>query len=73
MDIEPRFDTYRTDFIVCPYCGHEQRDSWEWFSERNTDAEGACQACDKIFEVTQDYEVNYTSRKMPDMRMPDGH
>ena len=51
-------DTRYTDEIVCPHCGHEQGDSWEW-ADSDDDAE--CDHCENRFGYTRDISVSYTS------------
>ena len=54
-DPKPRFsDTY----VVCPWCGHEHGDAWEWASKRT---ETRCDRCDNMFTVDPDYSVTYHS------------
>lgn len=47
------FETRYTDALVCPYCGHEDSDSWE-LSE--SDANHQCGSCEKFFT----YETHIT-------------
>ena len=52
-------DTDFKDECICPYCGHEQSDSWEISNGPHT-----CGFCDQEFEVEKDYSVTFsTSRK----------
>ena len=57
-------DHVHTDEIVCPYCGEEQGDSWEWGTGREEDSESECGYCDKTFRWSRNIEVTYTTRKM---------
>lgn len=49
-----------TEEIVCPWCGKEQSDSWEY---ADYDSECECDYCEKVFEYQRNIEVTYTSRK----------
>lgn len=57
---EPTF----TDEIVCPWCGHEQGDSWE---APDSDEECECYECGKIFAYERDVEVTYSSHRVEDV------
>lgn len=48
-----------TALIVCPHCGHEQRDSWEWSDE----GEDECEVCEKPFTFERIVETYYSTRK----------
>jgi DNA-directed RNA polymerase subunit RPC12/RpoP len=51
-------DTDYTNEVVCPWCGHEHRDSWE-MSEGATE----CRECGREFEISRYVAVTYcTSR-----------
>lgn len=53
-------EQWHTDYIICPYCGYENRDSWECDDE---DDEFECDVCGEVFEYERNYEITYTSRK----------
>jgi transcription elongation factor Elf1 len=59
-------DTSHTENITCPYCGHVDRDSWEWGGESDDGTVGfaICGKCDKQFAVVKDIEVTYSTRKV---------
>mgnify|MGYP001248578645 CR=1 FL=1 len=49
-----------TSNIVCPYCGYEDKDSWE----RSDDSDIiSCNNCDKIFSYTRWVDVSYCTYK----------
>ena len=50
-----------TDEVVCPYCGHEQSDSWE-YEEYHNPIE--CGECGKEFKFSRQVEVTYCTWKM---------
>ena len=57
-------DTDDTPEVTCPYCGYRDEHGHESFSETsNVCNEFECGSCDKIFEVTREYTVSYTSHK----------
>lgn len=51
-----------TDEIVCPHCGHEHGDSWEW---RGDDGEADCDDCGKPFEWSRNVSVCYSTKAKP--------
>jgi transcription elongation factor Elf1 len=57
------FNTHYTSNIVCPYCGHEDRDSWEvdFGPGMEGDTRVWCGNCDEEFNVSRNVEVSYTS------------
>jgi DNA-directed RNA polymerase subunit RPC12/RpoP len=52
------FDTRYTDNIVCPHCGHEHLESWEW---ADSDDESECEHCGGHFFHERTISVNYYS------------
>lgn len=48
-----------TDEIVCPYCGYEYGDSWEF----DDDVELDCDECGKTFDATREFEITYSTTK----------
>lgn len=57
-------DCSYTDEVVCPYCGYEFSNSYEFFrDDRMGDwVEGIeCEKCEKEFNVGADYSVTYSS------------
>mgnify|MGYP002868477286 CR=1 FL=1 len=68
-------EQFQTSNLVCPWCGHEDRDSWEL---ADWDGSYECPACGKLFEYEREVEVPYTSRKREQDYprggvMPDAH
>lgn len=57
------FNTYYTSNIVCPHCGHEDRDSWEVDFGPSLDGDTTvyCGRCEEEFNVSRNVEVSYTS------------
>ena len=54
-------DCDRTDEIVCPYCGYEFSDSYEYRDSGVID----CGDCDRKINLTVDYSVSYSTSKIP--------
>lgn len=51
-------DCFCTTKAICPWCGHEDPDSWE-YGEGETDVE--CPSCRKPFTVEVTVSVEYTT------------
>lgn len=49
------------NLITCPYCGHEDQDSWEFGGRQEEPLEVECGECERAFIVTMYVEVTYTS------------
>jgi hypothetical protein len=56
-------DTFCTDKIVCPHCGHRYEDSWDYCPDSEP-AEYDCEFCGGAFRVTANISVNYTTVKI---------
>ena len=47
----------------CPYCGNEQKDTWELFLDGTADVVNrTCCECERDYEVERTVSVDYTSR-----------
>lgn len=57
--------TEYTRNIVCPFCGYEDRDSWEVGKGQEGETETDCRDCGKTFLVVRHVSVDYSSRKKP--------
>lgn len=55
-----KIDHEYTDEIVCPYCGYEFMDSWEFRPESDIIR---CYECDKAFEYERIIDVTYCTTK----------
>lgn len=53
-------ETWGTAEVVCPYCGHEGRDSWELGDSGETD----CGECERVFWFERIIDISYTCRKL---------
>jgi transcription elongation factor Elf1 len=47
------------DFAVCPWCDHEEHDSWEL-----DDGENCCNSCGQAFNLRIDTTITYTTQKI---------
>jgi len=54
-----------TDYPVCPYCGHVERDAWEidFGPGLDGDAETSCNSCGADYFCSRNVSVTYTTRK----------
>ena len=59
--------TTRTDNAICPHCGYEDCDSWEWAQHNEEDQDVECGNCGKGFHLHIDYEVKYTTSSKGDV------
>lgn len=59
------FETKHTKEIVCPHCGHIQKDIWEIdFNGIDGYAEVACGECGKDFFVQRHAILSYSTSKL---------
>ena len=54
-------DCEHTSEIVCPYCGHEESDSWEANGGDEGDFEHDCNNCGKRLFCSRHIEVTYST------------
>ena len=62
---QPERETSYTPWPVCPHCGHENRDAWEWsLSDGYGEGDGQhdCDACDAPMFVSRQYSITYCTR-----------
>ncbi len=55
------------DEIVCPYCGYDHKDSWEFFGGRDrecVDMECLNPDCEKKFTAIQNVKITYSTKKI---------
>lgn len=50
-----------TDEPVCPHCGKEQHDAWEWGDDETGQTD--CDACGREFSYTRNVSIYWTTRK----------
>lgn len=56
-------DHFCTENIICPYCGYEFKDSWD-FSSDSAILECDNEKCKKKFSYGRDIVVEYTTSKV---------
>lgn len=62
LDIKPAPQPhYNESLITCPYCGHKDRDSWEFGGDEGSAEEQECGECERTFMVTRHVSITYTS------------
>lgn len=54
------YDHTYTDEIICPHCGYEHSDSWEY---EGNDGVIECGNCEKPFSYCRDVSVTYSTHK----------
>lgn len=59
--IDKEIDHEYTSEIVCPYCGYEMSDSWEYNNTESGVTE--CGKCDKKFLYSVNHSVDYSTKK----------
>ena len=52
-----------TKEIVCPYCGYEFSDSWDYSSDLEDIGLIDCENCDKSFYANRIVTINYSTEK----------
>lgn len=58
---DKEIDHEYTNEVVCPYCGYEHNDSYE-YSE--FDDEFECNGCSEIFIMERNIEITYSTKKL---------
>lgn len=53
--------TTSSESIVCPACGHEHRDPWDWFEANQDVSVCECDNCGTTISVSRYVEVTYTA------------
>ena len=60
------YETKFRDTIICPYCKHEERDSWEYNNQlEHGEVEIECGECGETFLASMEVLVEYSTRKKP--------
>jgi transcription elongation factor Elf1 len=60
---EKEIDCNGTDEMVCPYCGHEQSESYEYLGDNKTQGTADCGECGKRMKWTAEYSVTYSTEQ----------
>lgn len=63
MAKEIEIETRYTRDATCPYCGYENRDSWELHLDSGHEIEVDCGKCEKTYLVSCDIDITYCSHK----------
>jgi len=50
-------------FAICPYCGYEHKDSWEYNLSDGESIITECHNCDKSFLIGCDIIITYSTEK----------
>ena len=58
MSTPTEYECWGTHEMVCPYCGEEQSDSWEYSRDDGT---VECGSCSRQFRYTRNVSVDYTT------------
>ena len=64
---DKEIDHKYTKEIVCPYCGNEHSDSYEYFYTREVIGV-ECVGCSKKFTAMQNVIVDYTTEKIEEKK-----
>lgn len=54
--------TDSTDKPICPHCGHEHTDTWEWEGEDFEYSE--CESCEEVFHAWKHISISWTTNKV---------
>lgn len=49
------------EYVICPHCGNQMGDCWEWVTEDYT--EETCEVCGGRFGYWAEYSVSYCTKK----------
>lgn len=55
-----------TDEVVCPYCGYEFSDSWEFKQDSYKSLD--CDECGEEFSMEREVTVSYSTEKLKELR-----
>lgn len=58
-----KIDHEYTREVTCPYCGHENSDSWELSGGDGEEFETECGSCEKEFTYARNIEITYSTFK----------
>lgn len=64
MSESKQIDTFMTEYIVCPHCGHEHEDHGDWFPNGQDVSVDTCVECNGTFRTHCDYTVNYITEPL---------
>ena len=53
------------EYVICPHCGEQHGDCWEWVDERPALEECQNPECGKKFIAWAEHDVTYHAKKAP--------
>jgi RNase P subunit RPR2 len=59
-------ETFSEDFITCPNCGWEDRDSWEHMDSGDI----TCDKCDSLMHFERQTMIHYDTKLIPRITPP---
>lgn len=59
-----RIDTEFTDHPTCPYCGHVDRDAWEWDDNGEDFKDHECVSCGFLFDAQKHVTVRWSTKPL---------
>lgn len=54
--------TSSQEYVVCPYCGYEHGDAFEWAAPETEGGLAECDECGRMFVFWAEHEVTYHAR-----------
>ena len=66
IDPNGEIDHDNTNNLVCPYCGYEDRDSWEVYPGEEDLEVCECGSCGKEFRAWRNISITYSTEKLDD-------
>ncbi len=64
IDEHNPYVTQYTPEIICPYCGHEHGDSWEYGGGGEDTDTAICDECDREFEWSRFIITEYSTKRI---------
>ena len=52
--------TRDSEHVICPFCGYEHGDAWEWCASEDVQAK-MCDGCGKEFKCFAEHSVDYVA------------
>ena len=68
------FDTDFRHNAICPHCGYEHEDSWEFYFGPGLEGDGRvdCRSCCEPFMCTRNVEITYSTNPIKEPAAPEG-
>lgn len=57
-------ETNNKEGVECPWCGHIERDSWEWGADADSGLDIECGACERPISITRNVFISWSARKI---------